>query len=226
MGLQVLGPHQVGNALLALTAAVADGVDLAAAAEGISAVTGISGRCEPVHAGQPYRAIVDYMHNTAGQHALFPYLRSLTEGGRLIVVVGATGGRDPGKREPLGEVAAQYADVVIVTDESPEDEDPNAIRARVLRVHAARRRRSSSRNPTGRPPSRSPRPWPVTTMSSWSPAGVVTPSGGTDRRRRSSTITPSCGARSSRRRSGRRGRRQFFPDSTASRAAAAAASSR
>ncbi|MGW9265221.1 Mur ligase family protein [Gordonia terrae] len=133
MGLQVLGPHQVGNALLALTAAVADGVDLAAAAEGISAVTGISGRCEPVHAGQPYRAIVDYMHNTAGQHALFPYLRSLTEGGRLIVVVGATGGRDPGKREPLGEVAAQYADVVIVTDESPEDEDPNAIRARVLR---------------------------------------------------------------------------------------------
>ncbi|OUC80346.1 Mur ligase family protein [Gordonia lacunae] len=133
IGLQVLGPHQVGNALLALTSAVADGVDLAAAAEGISSVTGIPGRCEPVHAGQAYRAIVDYMHNTAGQHALFPYLRSLTEGGRLIVVIGATGGRDPGKREPLGEVAARYADVVIVTDESPEDEDPGAIRARVLR---------------------------------------------------------------------------------------------
>ncbi|QHD87332.1 UDP-N-acetylmuramyl-tripeptide synthetase [Gordonia sp. JH63] len=133
VGLQLLGPHQVGNALLALTAVVADGVDLAAAAEGVSSVTGIAGRCEPVHAGQPYRAIVDYMHNTAGQHAMFPYLRSLTEDGRLIVVVGATGGRDPGKREPLGQVAARYADVVIVTDESPEDEDPGEIRASVLR---------------------------------------------------------------------------------------------
>ena len=133
VGLQVLGLHQVGNALLALTAVVADGVDLAAAAEGVSSVTGIAGRCEPVHAGQPYRAIVDYMHNTAGQHAMFPYLRSLTEDGRLIVVVGATGGRDPGKREPLGQVAARYADVVIVTDESPEDEDPGEIRASVLR---------------------------------------------------------------------------------------------
>ncbi|AFR50657.1 UDP-N-acetylmuramyl tripeptide synthase [Gordonia sp. KTR9] len=133
IGLQVLGPHQVGNALVALTSVVADGVDLAAAAEGIALVTGIPGRCEPVHAGQPYRAIVDYMHNTAGQRAMLPYLRSVTEGGRLIVVIGATGGRDPGKREPLGGVAAQHADVVIVTDESPEDEDPAAIRAAVLR---------------------------------------------------------------------------------------------
>ncbi|WP_238418760.1 Mur ligase family protein [Gordonia sp. 'Campus'] len=132
LDLQVLGPHQVGNALVALACAAADGVDLAAAAEGISSVTGIGGRCEPVHAGQPFRAIVDYMHNTAGQHAMLPYLRSLG-GGRLIVVVGATGGRDPGKRVPLGHVAAAHADVVIVTDESPEDEDPAAIRAEVLR---------------------------------------------------------------------------------------------
>ncbi|MBD0863520.1 UDP-N-acetylmuramoyl-L-alanyl-D-glutamate--2,6-diaminopimelate ligase [Gordonia sp. zg691] len=130
--LQVLGPHQVANALLAITCVVADGVDITAAAEGISSVTGVAGRCEPVHGGQPYTAIVDYMHNTAGQNALLPYLRSLARG-RLIVVIGATGGRDPGKRVPLGEVAARHADIVVVTDESPETEDPELIRAEVLR---------------------------------------------------------------------------------------------
>jgi UDP-N-acetylmuramoyl-L-alanyl-D-glutamate--2,6-diaminopimelate ligase len=129
--LQVLGPHQVANAVLALTSLAADGIPIDAAAEGISALTSIPGRCEPVHAGQSFTAIVDYMHNTAGQHALLPYLRSLTEG-RLILVVGATGGRDHSKRRPLGGIAASYADLVIVTDESPEDEDPAGLRAEVL----------------------------------------------------------------------------------------------
>jgi UDP-N-acetylmuramoyl-L-alanyl-D-glutamate--2,6-diaminopimelate ligase len=110
---------------------LADGIVLDAAADGISSLTSVPGRCEPVHAGQPFTAIVDYMHNTAGQHALLPYLRSMATG-RLILVIGATGGRDRGKRRPLGHVAATYADIVIVTDESPEDEDPAALRADVL----------------------------------------------------------------------------------------------
>lgn len=138
--LQTLGPHQIGNAVLALTSLIADGIDIGAAADGISSLTGIAGRCEPVYAGQDFTAIVDYMHNPAGQRALLPYLRSLTAG-RLIVVIGATGGRDRSKRQPLGEVAASYADVVIVTDESPEDEDPAALRADVL---AGARRRSDA----------------------------------------------------------------------------------
>ena len=129
--LQVLGPHQVGNALVALTMLIADGVDLDVAVEGISSLHAIPGRCEPVHAGQSFAAIVDYMHNTAGQQALLPYLRSLATG-RLIVVAGATGGRDRGKRRPLGRYAASQADLLIVTDESPEDEDPALIRSEVL----------------------------------------------------------------------------------------------
>lgn len=129
--LHTMGAFQVDNALVALTALVADGIDLDAAADGMSSVTAIAGRCQPVHAGQPFTAIVDYMHNTAGQLALLPYLRSLTAG-RIIVVAGATGGRDPNKRRALGNYAASHADVVIVTDESPEDEDPTAIRSQVL----------------------------------------------------------------------------------------------
>lgn len=136
--LHTMGAFQVDNALLALTALIADGADLATAANGMSSLTAIAGRCQPIHAGQPFTAIVDYMHNTAGQQALLPYLRSLTSG-RLIVVAGATGGRDPNKRRPLGKYAATYADIVIVTDESPEDEDPAAIRSQVLLgAHQAR----------------------------------------------------------------------------------------
>jgi UDP-N-acetylmuramoyl-L-alanyl-D-glutamate--2,6-diaminopimelate ligase len=131
IALQVLGPHQIDNAVAALTSLAADGVDLAAAADGISSLAGIPGRCERVHAGQPFTVIVDHMHNTAGQYAMLPYLRSMCAG-RLILVIGATGGRDPSKREPLGEVAATYADVVVVTDESPEDDDPATLRTDVL----------------------------------------------------------------------------------------------
>lgn len=129
--LQVLGPHQVPNALVALTSLLADGIEPAAAAEGISALHRVPGRCEYVDAGQPFTAIVDYMHNEPGQRALLPFLRSLTRG-RLILVVGATGDRDRTKRRPLGRTAASFADLVIVTDESPEDENPAALRAEIL----------------------------------------------------------------------------------------------
>jgi UDP-N-acetylmuramoyl-L-alanyl-D-glutamate--2,6-diaminopimelate ligase len=129
--LQTLGPHQVSNALVALTTLLADGLHLEALAEGLSSVHAIPGRCEPVHAGQSFTAIVDYMHNTAGQQAMLPYLTSLAAG-RLIVVAGATGGRDRSKRRPLGLYAGSHADLLIITDESPEDEDPAAIRSEVL----------------------------------------------------------------------------------------------
>jgi UDP-N-acetylmuramoyl-L-alanyl-D-glutamate--2,6-diaminopimelate ligase len=67
---------------------------------------------------------------------LFPYLRSLTRG-KVIVVIGATGNRDPGKRAPLGTTAAELADIVVVTDESPFSEDAEVLRDDVAR--AARR---------------------------------------------------------------------------------------
>lgn len=129
--LRVLGPHQVANATLAITSLIADGIPIQVGAEGVSSLTAIPGRCQPVYAGQPFTVIVDHMHNAAGQRALLPYLRSLGTG-RLIIVIGATGGRDRGKHRPLGQVAAAHADLVIVTDESPEDDDPAALRAGVL----------------------------------------------------------------------------------------------
>lgn len=128
--LQVLGPHQVANAVVAVAVLVGDGLPVEAVAQGISALRTIPGRCEPVSVGQPFTAVVDHMHNVAGQRATLPYLRSRTPG-RLVMVIGATGDRDPAKRGPIGATAASYADVVVVTDESPGDEDPAVIRAAV-----------------------------------------------------------------------------------------------
>ncbi|MBY6364746.1 UDP-N-acetylmuramoyl-L-alanyl-D-glutamate--2,6-diaminopimelate ligase [Rhodococcoides corynebacterioides] len=125
--LPVLGPHQVSNALVALAALVARGHDLEAAAHGISSVHGIPGRLEPVAAGQSFTALVDYMHNPSGQRSTVPYLRSITPG-RLVLVIGATGGRDPGKRADLGAVAGRWADTVIVTDESPQHDRADLLR--------------------------------------------------------------------------------------------------
>ncbi|MFC7959443.1 glutamate ligase domain-containing protein [Rhodococcoides kroppenstedtii] len=129
--LPVLGPHQVSNALVALAALVSGGHDPGAAAHGISSVHGIPGRLEPVTAGQSFTALVDYMHNPSGQRRTLPYLRSITPG-RLVLVIGATGGRDPGKRGALGVVAGHWADTVIVTDESPGDDRADVLRDDVL----------------------------------------------------------------------------------------------
>ncbi|PTR32349.1 UDP-N-acetylmuramoylalanyl-D-glutamate--2,6-diaminopimelate ligase [Rhodococcus sp. OK519] len=115
--LRLLGGHQVDNTVAALAALTVRGVEIDAAIAGIESLSAVPGRLESVDAGQPFLAFVDYVHNTAGQRRLLPYLRSMATG-RLIVVLGATGERDPGKRRPLGSTAARFAEVVIVTDES------------------------------------------------------------------------------------------------------------
>jgi UDP-N-acetylmuramoyl-L-alanyl-D-glutamate--2,6-diaminopimelate ligase len=137
--LKLLGLPQVDNALAAIAAVAATGNDIAAAIDGVEKLAGVPGRLERIDVGQPFLVLVDYMHNSAGQHRVFPFLRSLTSR-RVIAVVGATGERDPGKRTPLGFNAASMADIVIVTDESPHSEDPAALRAPVVAGARAARR--------------------------------------------------------------------------------------
>jgi UDP-N-acetylmuramoyl-L-alanyl-D-glutamate--2,6-diaminopimelate ligase len=74
---------------------------------------------------------VDYAHTPDALEAACAALRPHA-GGRLILVFGAGGDRDPGKREAMGEVAVAHADRVIVTDDNPRTEDPASIRAAVL----------------------------------------------------------------------------------------------
>jgi len=74
---------------------------------------------------------VDYAHTPDGLRAAIEALRPHTTG-RLILVFGAGGDRDAGKRPQMGAVAAELADVAIVTDDNPRSEDPAAIRAEVM----------------------------------------------------------------------------------------------
>ena len=125
------GAFNVSNALAALAAAAETGADLAAAAAGVATVGAVPGRMERIEEGQPFAVVVDYAHKPDAVAATLQALRPVTAG-RLLVVLGAGGDRDPGKRRIMGEQAAKLADLLVVTDDNPRSEEPAAIRAELL----------------------------------------------------------------------------------------------
>jgi UDP-N-acetylmuramoyl-L-alanyl-D-glutamate--2,6-diaminopimelate ligase len=129
-GTQLPGAFNVDNAALAVVALVAAGLDPAAAASGVQACPGVPGRMERIQTGGRFLALVDYAHSPDSLERLLATARGLVEGaGRLIVVVGAGGDRDPYKRSVMGSIAARGADVVVLTSDNPRSEDPLAILA-------------------------------------------------------------------------------------------------
>ena len=125
------GEFNVANTLCAVAGLVELGYDVVEVADGMRSVTGVPGRLEPIDAGQGFLALVDYAHKPDAVEAVLRSLRSRTTG-RLVVVLGAGGDRDRGKRPLMGEVAGRLADVVVVTDDNPRSEEPAAIRAELL----------------------------------------------------------------------------------------------
>jgi UDP-N-acetylmuramoyl-L-alanyl-D-glutamate--2,6-diaminopimelate ligase len=123
------GRYNVANCLLATALLDAVGVSPEQAAPGLRAAH-VPGRLEAVDRGQEFLALVDYAHKPGALQAVLQTLRAQVTG-RIAVVFGAGGNRDPGKREPMGRVAAELADLVVVTDDNPRDEDPAAIRSAI-----------------------------------------------------------------------------------------------
>ncbi|WP_181310645.1 UDP-N-acetylmuramoyl-L-alanyl-D-glutamate--2,6-diaminopimelate ligase [Nocardioides campestrisoli] len=130
-GVPLAGDFNVSNALAAIASCAEAGFDPAAVAAGIAEGPGVPGRLEDIDEGQSFAVVVDYAHKPDAVEAALRTLRPLTEG-RLLVVIGAGGDRDPGKRPLMGEIAARLADVLVVTDDNPRSEEPAAIRAAVL----------------------------------------------------------------------------------------------
>lgn len=125
--LNILGEFNVYNALAASSVAIALDIPSEKIIETFSEVKGIAGRFEPVKAGQNFDIIVDYAHTAESLEGLLSLYKSILKG-RLIVVFGCTGGgRDKGKRSKMGEVAHKYADLIILTDDDPYEEDENEI---------------------------------------------------------------------------------------------------
>ena len=123
------GRYNVANALLALAMLDSVGVSPEQAAPGLRGAA-VPGRLEVIDARQDFLAVVDYAHKPGALRAVLETVRR--PGSRLAVVIGAGGNRDAGKREAMGAVAAELADLVVVTDDNPRDEDPSAIRAAIL----------------------------------------------------------------------------------------------
>jgi UDP-N-acetylmuramoyl-L-alanyl-D-glutamate--2,6-diaminopimelate ligase len=127
--LPLLGRFNVANSLVALAVVDALGADVRAAAAGLGNAR-VPGRLEPVERGQDFRVLVDYAHKPGAVEAVLRSVRAQAAG-RVAVVLGAGGDRDPGKRAPMGAAAAEVADLVVVTDDNPRSEDPAEIRAAV-----------------------------------------------------------------------------------------------
>ncbi len=129
--LSLPGGFNVANGLAAIASCAEVGFDPAVVVEGLRAGSGVPGRLERIDAGQDFAVIVDFAHKPDALESVLSTLRPLTEG-RLIIVLGAGGDRDAGKRPLMGEIAARLADLLVVTDDNPRTEDPAEIRAAVL----------------------------------------------------------------------------------------------
>ncbi len=125
------GRFNVLNALAAVGAARALGVPDAAIAAALPTARVAPGRFEPVDEGQDFTVLVDYAHTPDSLDNVLVAARDLAQQ-RVIVVFGAGGDRDRGKRPLMGAAAARNADVVLVTSDNPRNEDPQAIVDEVL----------------------------------------------------------------------------------------------
>lgn len=120
------GRFNVENALGAFSAGLLLELDPAAMAARVGSVPPVPGRFEVIEGGQDFRVVVDYAHTPEGLEFLLREIRRLTRG-KVWVVFGCGGDRDRQKRPRMGEVAARWADGVIITSDNPRSEEPEAI---------------------------------------------------------------------------------------------------
>ena len=122
----ITGLFNVYNVLAATGAALAEHISAADIAEALTVFTGVPGRFELVREGQPFSVIVDYAHTPDGMENVLRTARAVTAG-RIIAVFGCGGDRDRTKRPIMGRMAAELADIAILTSDNPRTEDPAAI---------------------------------------------------------------------------------------------------
>jgi len=131
--LPLVGAFQIENALVAAGMAIAAGSEAAGVFHALEGLEGAKGRLELIGQRNGAPIFVDYAHKpdalAKALDALRPYAKR-----KLIVVFGAGGDRDQGKRPLMGAIAAEKADAVIVTDDNPRSETPAAIRAAILKA--------------------------------------------------------------------------------------------
>ncbi|MEM1287792.1 MAG: UDP-N-acetylmuramoyl-L-alanyl-D-glutamate--2,6-diaminopimelate ligase [Pseudomonadota bacterium] len=125
------GLFQVANAMMAAALAIQVGLEPNAVFSSLETLKGARGRLENIGTGTNGGTVfIDYCHKPDAVEEALKALRPFADG-KVVIVIGAGGDRDTGKRTLMGEAAARYADIVIVTDDNPRSEDPATIRAAV-----------------------------------------------------------------------------------------------
>ncbi len=127
----VPGRFNVFNAAGALAAAMERGIEPEAAARSLEDFPGVPGRFQPVDLGQDFLVAVDYAHTPDALERVLEQASQLTVN-RVIAVFGAGGDRDRAKRPVMGRIAADLADILIVTSDNPRTEDPNMIISQIM----------------------------------------------------------------------------------------------
>ena len=173
-GVPLPGDFNVANALAAVAACAEVGYEPARVAAGITTGGGVPGRFERIDEGQDFVVVVDYAHKPDAVEAALATLRPLTDG-QVIVVIGAGGDRDPGKRPIMGEIAARLADVRGGDRRQPADRGPGRHPAGVALRDRDRAVPTSSRSATAGSPSGRPSAGPGPATSSSSPARATRP---------------------------------------------------
>jgi UDP-N-acetylmuramoyl-L-alanyl-D-glutamate--2,6-diaminopimelate ligase len=130
------GDFQISNALVAAGLCIATGSQADAVFEALQTLEGAPGRLERIGDVRGATVFVDYAHKPDALEKAIAALRPFVRG-RLVLVFGCGGDRDPGKRPIMGEIAARCADVAIVTDDNPRSENPASIRAQILAAAAS-----------------------------------------------------------------------------------------
>lgn len=125
--LQLPGRYNVMNALAAISVAMSQGVKLETIAKALAKIEHVHGRFERIDEGQDFSVIVDYAPEPESLRQLYGVIKDLPHE-RIIHVLGsAGGGRDIARRPILGDIAGKHADIVIVTNEDPYDDNPKKI---------------------------------------------------------------------------------------------------
>ena len=118
---RIAGKFNVSNSLACVAVGRRLGLTDKEIQHGIYALTEVEGRMVKIDRGQNFTVIMDYAHTPDAFEKLLPDMKKATTG-RLIVMFGSAGGRrDPSKREPMGEIAGKYADIVVLTEEDDRD---------------------------------------------------------------------------------------------------------
>ncbi len=129
--LPMIGSYNVYNALAALAAANHMGLDIHYLLTRLASFIGVPGRMQMVQS-EPFMAIVDFAHTAPALEKALKAIRPLTKG-KIIVVIGAAGERDAGKRYPIGNISVEKADIAIFTEEDSRSENIHEILSHIVK---------------------------------------------------------------------------------------------